>query len=96
MYFYSCCCTYAEVQKELYCVGRNWQWIIKLLGFRIWLQNPSNLAVIKSLDQRAARAQVSNFLFIVTFVEAKPALASAMFWMLELGLFGSLSLGAKK
>lgn len=57
----------------------------------IWLQNPSNLAVIQTLDQGAARNQVSNFLFADAFVEAKPATVGAMFWMLELGLFGSLT-----
>lgn len=50
-----------------------------------WLQNQSNLAVIPNLVQRAARAQVSNFLFIDTLVEANPAFVSAMFWMLQLG-----------
>lgn len=30
----------------------------------IWLQNQSNLAIIQTLDQRAARDQVSNFLFV--------------------------------
>lgn len=62
----------------------------------VWLQNQSNLAVIKSLDQRAVAAQVSNFLFIDTLVEAKPAIVSAMFWMLELSLFGSLGLRSQK
>lgn len=45
----------------------------------VWLQNQSNLAVIQSLDQRAARPPVNNFLFIETFVEAKAAKISAMF-----------------
>lgn len=45
----------------------------------VWLQNQSNFAVIQSLDQRAARTPVSNFLFIDTSVEAKAATVNAMF-----------------